>query len=60
MFDIQFLLTAGATVIGLVNAMPPRDILRHLKDLCSKVGRPGTPAAGHADDGRAGGKGRRL
>lgn len=60
MFDIQFMLTAGATMIGFVNAMPPRDILRHLKDLCSKVGRPGAPAAGHADDDRTGGKERRL
>jgi len=37
MFDIHFMLTAAATVIGFANAMPPRHILRHLKEMSLRI-----------------------
>lgn len=39
MFDIQFVLMAGATLIGFVNALPPRLMIAHLKSARAKAAR---------------------
>jgi hypothetical protein len=40
MFDFPFLLTAAATMLGFVNAFPPRQILRSLRSALPRASRP--------------------
>lgn len=40
MFEFQYFLTAGLTMIGLVSAMPPRLLRSHLKNLRPSGSRP--------------------
>lgn len=59
MFEFQHLLTAGLTMIGFVNAMPPRLLLGRLKAARSRTGDPeARPAA--AESRRSGDEGRRA
>lgn len=36
MFEFQYFLSAGLTMIGFVNAMPPRVFISHLKNRRSR------------------------
>jgi hypothetical protein len=44
MFEMQYLLTAAATMIGFVNALPPRQILNRLRSVRPKASRSSIPA----------------
>lgn len=37
MLDLNFMLTAAATFVGFVNAMPPRQIARTLRAVCVRA-----------------------
>ena len=39
MFEFQYILTAGLTMIGFVSAMPPRLLRNHLKNRRSREDR---------------------
>lgn len=59
MFEFQYFLTAVLTMIGFVNAMPPRAILGRLKAVRSRrAGPEARPAA--AGSRRSGGEGRQA
>ncbi len=48
MFEFQYFLTAGLTMIGFFSAMPPRLLRSHLKNRRSGQGRPAQAGKGSA------------
>ena len=54
MFDIQHIVTAGLTLIGLFSAMPPRLLLDELRNLRSRADTSDSPSnpARDGEDGR--------
>lgn len=56
MFEFQYFLTAGLTMIGFVSALPPRVLISYLKNRrSSKTGPRTAPAAtGGRSSGREG------
>lgn len=52
MFEFQYFLTGVMTMIGFVNAMPPRLLLSRLKNLRCREGNPAQ--IGRRDIGNAG------
>lgn len=50
MFEFQYFLTAGLTMVGFVSAMPPRLLFSHLKALHSSEGDPFAASSGTEED----------